>query len=142
MNPAGLKANLHHVKKGGALILNMDAFDEKSILKAGYEKSPLESGELEGYQLIETHITSQTLEALKEYSASCLSQVVTLIEVIIASTMANSDKPIVPLYNFSVAFTNVSFAWSVLSPANSILKKVVKVTTQMAPMNEKLIQMR
>src|SRR5579863_7755975 len=36
MNPAALKANLGDVPVGGTLILNSDAFDERSLAKAGY----------------------------------------------------------------------------------------------------------
>ena len=36
MNPAALKANLHALKKGGVVILNIDSFDEKNIQKAEF----------------------------------------------------------------------------------------------------------
>lgn len=65
-NPAALKVNLKTLKKGGTLLINSDAFVPKKITKAGYEEDPLKSGELDGYQLIEVPIDSQTLEALKE----------------------------------------------------------------------------
>lgn len=66
MNPAALKANLRMVKRGGTVILNIDAFDERNILKAGYEGSPLGTPEMDGYNVIEAKITGQTLEALNE----------------------------------------------------------------------------
>jgi len=65
-NPAALKVNLKGLKKGGTILLNIDAFTSSKIAKAGYESNPLESGELEGYQLIKVPIDSQTLEALKD----------------------------------------------------------------------------
>jgi 2-oxoglutarate ferredoxin oxidoreductase subunit alpha len=65
-NPAALKVNLKDLKKGGTILVNVDAFTPSKIAKAGYEKNPLESGELDGYQLIEVPIDSQTAEALKE----------------------------------------------------------------------------
>ena len=65
-NPAALKVNLKDLKKGGTILVNVDAFTDSKIAKAGYEHNPLESGELEGYQLIEVPIDSQTAEALKE----------------------------------------------------------------------------
>jgi len=65
-NPAALKVNLKDLKKGGTILLNTDAFTDKKIAKAGYESNPLESGELDGYQLIEVPVDSQTAEALKE----------------------------------------------------------------------------
>ncbi len=65
-NPAALKVNLKDLKKGGTVLVNTDAFSESKIAKAGYEANPLESGELEGYQVIKVPIDSQSLEALKE----------------------------------------------------------------------------
>ena len=65
-NPAALKVNLKDLKKGGTILVNIDAFTPSKITKAGYERNPLESGELDGYQLIEVPIDSQTAEALKE----------------------------------------------------------------------------
>ncbi len=65
-NPAALKVNLKDLKKGGTILLNTDAFTENKIAKAGYEINPLETNELDGYQLIKVPIDSQTLEALKE----------------------------------------------------------------------------
>lgn len=65
-NPAALKVNLKDLKKGGTILVNIDAFTDSKIAKAGYESNPLHSGELDGYQLIEVPIDSQTAEALKE----------------------------------------------------------------------------
>lgn len=65
-NPAALKANLKDLKKGGTILLNSDAFSNSKLEKAGYKQSPLVSGELEGYQLLEVPMDSQTLEALKD----------------------------------------------------------------------------
>lgn len=65
-NPAALKVNLKELKKGGTLVVNSDAFTPKNITKALFEENPLTDGSLEGYQLIEIPIDSQTLEALKD----------------------------------------------------------------------------
>ena len=67
MNPAALKANLEAVKKGGAVIVNIDAFDLKGLQKAGYKENPLEGMALSDYNVIKANISSQTVEALKEY---------------------------------------------------------------------------
>lgn len=66
MNPAALKANLHSVKKGGTIILNMDAFTENNAQKAGYSGDPLQIENLDDYLVIKAHITTQTTEALKD----------------------------------------------------------------------------
>jgi 2-oxoglutarate/2-oxoacid ferredoxin oxidoreductase subunit alpha len=66
MNPAALKTNLRDLPKGGALIVNRDAFTERNLEKAGYEASPLEDGSLDEYHVHEVPLTTLTLEALKE----------------------------------------------------------------------------
>jgi len=40
--PASLKSNLKWAKKGATILTDTDAFDEKTIEKAGYKKDPLE----------------------------------------------------------------------------------------------------
>lgn len=65
-NPAALMVNLKDLKKGGTILLNEDAFTDSKIAKAGYESNPLESNELDGYQLIKVPMDSQTAQALKE----------------------------------------------------------------------------
>jgi 2-oxoglutarate ferredoxin oxidoreductase subunit alpha len=66
MNPAALKANLADVVRGGRLIVNVDAFDERALAKAGYESNPLTDGSLAGYTVDEVPMTSLTLEVGKE----------------------------------------------------------------------------
>ena len=66
MNPAALKANLSYLRKGGALIVDQDAFTEQNIKKAGYESSPLESNHLQDYKLITARISTQVATALKD----------------------------------------------------------------------------
>ncbi len=66
MNPAGLKTNLHAVKPGHSVIVDIDAFSKKNLEKAQYESNPLEDGSLENYHVIEVAMTSLTKEALKE----------------------------------------------------------------------------
>jgi 2-oxoglutarate ferredoxin oxidoreductase subunit alpha len=69
MNPAALKANLSDVASGSSLIVNVDAFDERSLSKAGYEANPLTDGSLSAYKVYEVPMTSLTLEAAKEIGA-------------------------------------------------------------------------
>ncbi len=68
MNPAALMKHLAAVKNGGTLILNVDAFTERNISKAGYESNPLEDDTLAGYQVHEVPITDLTLRALEEWT--------------------------------------------------------------------------
>jgi len=65
-NPAALKVNLKDLKKGGIILYNSDSFTQKKVEKAGYENNPLETGELDNYQLIPVPIDSQNMEALKD----------------------------------------------------------------------------
>ena len=63
MNPAALKADLHRLEKGGTLIINEDAFDERNLEKVDYEESPLDDDSLAGYRVIKVPMTSLTKEA-------------------------------------------------------------------------------
>ncbi|MSO95958.1 MAG: 2-oxoacid:acceptor oxidoreductase subunit alpha [Thermoleophilia bacterium] len=65
MNPAALKTNLADVPKGGMVIVNTDAFNERNLQKAGYEASPLSDGSLAGLHVHEVALTSMTVTALK-----------------------------------------------------------------------------
>src|SRR5499426_3446957 len=46
MNPAALKVNIGDLAKGGTVIANTDAFNDRNLQKAGYPESPLEDGTL------------------------------------------------------------------------------------------------
>ena len=65
MNPAALKTNIKDLPKGGTLIVNADAFNERNLQKAGYTSNPLEDGSLAEFQLHEVPLTSLTVGALK-----------------------------------------------------------------------------
>ncbi len=65
MNPAALKTNLGDLTSTGTLIVNSDAFDERSLTKAGYADNPLTDGTLSSYTVFEVPMTSLTLEAVK-----------------------------------------------------------------------------
>ena len=67
MNPAALRAELHQLRRGGTLIVNIDAFEERNLAKAGYHTNPLEDGSLQGYQLVEVPMTSLTKEAVAAF---------------------------------------------------------------------------
>ncbi len=66
MNPASLKANLKWAKKGATILTDTDAFDEKSIEKAGYKQDPLLDSSLESFNVIKAPITTLTKESLKD----------------------------------------------------------------------------
>jgi 2-oxoglutarate ferredoxin oxidoreductase subunit alpha len=66
MNPAALRTNLSDLPKGGALIVDIDAFTDRNLKKAGYGSNPLEDGSLADYQVHAVQLTSMTVGALKE----------------------------------------------------------------------------
>ncbi|MFN3841282.1 MAG: 2-oxoacid:acceptor oxidoreductase subunit alpha [Cyclobacteriaceae bacterium] len=65
MNPAALKSNLPFARKGGNIIIDMDAFVDRNIEKAGFKSNPLEDGTLSDYNLVEAPISSLTKTALE-----------------------------------------------------------------------------
>jgi 2-oxoglutarate ferredoxin oxidoreductase subunit alpha len=65
MNPAALKTNIKDLPKGGTLIVNSDAFNDRNLQKAGYAANPLEDGSLDEYQVHSVPLTTLTVGALK-----------------------------------------------------------------------------
>ena len=66
MNAAALRINLPQVRKGGTLILNTSGFDLRNLQLSGYRENPLESEELDGYEVFQIDVTKLTREALAE----------------------------------------------------------------------------
>jgi len=66
MNPAALKANLGLMAPGGTIIVNVDAFDQRALEKAGYQSNPLTDGSLSAFTVYEVPMTSLTMEVGKE----------------------------------------------------------------------------
>ncbi len=68
MNPAALRSNLHHVRRGGHLIVNTDEFTQRALDKVGYSADPLTDDSLASYSLHPVNLTTLTVEALKGFS--------------------------------------------------------------------------
>lgn len=67
MNPAALKANIKWMKPGGAVIVDIDAFEEKNLTKAGYKTSdPIAEEKRDDLHVIKVPITELTKESLNE----------------------------------------------------------------------------
>jgi 2-oxoglutarate/2-oxoacid ferredoxin oxidoreductase subunit alpha len=66
MNPAALMTNLKDLPKGGTLIVNADAFNDRNLQKAGYTANPLEDGSLDEFQVHAVPLTTLTVGALKD----------------------------------------------------------------------------
>src|SRR5215468_5514122 len=65
MNPAALRMNLDDLRPGGILIVDREAFSDANLRKAGYERSPLDDGSLDRWQLFPVDITKLTTASLK-----------------------------------------------------------------------------
>jgi 2-oxoglutarate/2-oxoacid ferredoxin oxidoreductase subunit alpha len=65
MNPAALKAHVADLEPGAVVLINGDAFDERSLQKAGYASDPRADGALSGLTVYEVPMTSLTMEAVK-----------------------------------------------------------------------------
>ena len=70
MNPAALRANVDLMAQGTMLIVNSDAFDERSLTKAGYGANPLTDGSLAAYTVYEVPMTSHHAGGLRRRPAS------------------------------------------------------------------------
>jgi 2-oxoglutarate ferredoxin oxidoreductase subunit alpha len=57
--------NLGDLAKGGTIIVNTDAFNDRNLQKAGYESNPLEDGSLADFHVHPVALSSMTVEALK-----------------------------------------------------------------------------
>jgi 2-oxoglutarate ferredoxin oxidoreductase subunit alpha len=69
MNPAALVANIHDLPKGGTVILNSDAFDERAYAKASLAADPRVDGTLDPYSVYQVPMTSLTLKACEPTGA-------------------------------------------------------------------------
>lgn len=63
-NPAALRGNANDVRPGGMIIINIDAFNQKALTRAGYTSDPL-PGLRERYKLIEIPFTTLNRDALQ-----------------------------------------------------------------------------
>jgi len=69
-NPAALKVSLPLLDDGALLIVNSDSFTARNLTKAGYEKDPRDTGELDSYQVISVDIGRLNLESVKPFGLS------------------------------------------------------------------------
>jgi len=65
MNPAALRVNLSDLKPNGALIVNVDEFEERNLKKAGYAASPLDDGSLAGWRVFPVQLATLTKRTLE-----------------------------------------------------------------------------
>ena len=74
MNPAALKVNLRDLKSNGALIVNVDEFDERNLKKAGYASDPLTDDSLSAYRVFPVELSTLTKRALEDSGLDNRSQ--------------------------------------------------------------------
>ena len=63
-NPAALRGNANDVRPGGMIIINIDAFNQKALTRAGYASDPLPDLR-ERYKLVEIPFTTLNRDALQ-----------------------------------------------------------------------------
>jgi 2-oxoglutarate ferredoxin oxidoreductase subunit alpha len=68
-NPAALRANVDDLRPGGMVIVNSDAFTDKSLARAGYEEDPRPDLR-DRIQLVEVPLTRLNREALRDLEMS------------------------------------------------------------------------
>ncbi len=68
-NPAALRANVEDLRPGGMVIVNSDAFNSKSLQRAGYDSDPLPELR-QRFKLVEVPLTRLNREALKDLDLS------------------------------------------------------------------------
>ena len=69
-NPAALKVNLPLLEAGALVIVDVNAFTDRALKKAGFTSNPLEDGSLKGFDVYPIEITHQTLETLSLFDLS------------------------------------------------------------------------
>jgi 2-oxoglutarate ferredoxin oxidoreductase subunit alpha len=67
MNPAALKTNIGALRRGGLAIIDSGEFGPRNLAKAGYAVNPLETDELDAWQVMAFNISALTLEAVKPF---------------------------------------------------------------------------
>ncbi|HEU5084020.1 MAG TPA: 2-oxoacid:acceptor oxidoreductase subunit alpha [Acidimicrobiales bacterium] len=65
MNPAALRSDLNRLHPAGSVILNVDAFTERNLAKAGYDADPRQDGTLDAYKVYEVPMTELTKKSVE-----------------------------------------------------------------------------
>ncbi len=69
-NPAALKVSLPLIARNALIVVNTDTFSKRNLSKAGYDEDPLQSGELDRFQVVAIDLSRLTLEAVSEFGLS------------------------------------------------------------------------
>jgi 2-oxoglutarate ferredoxin oxidoreductase subunit alpha len=66
-NPAAFVTNIEFLKRGGTVVIDEGAFDERAYKKAGIAEDPVDYSASAPYRVISAEITKRTLEAVAEF---------------------------------------------------------------------------
>ena len=66
MNPAALKANLDDLPPNGVIIVDVEAFSDSNLKRAGFTSNPLNDHSLDKYQVFQVDVTKMTTLALHD----------------------------------------------------------------------------
>ncbi len=66
-NPAAFATNIEFLKRGGTVLIDEGAFNERAYQKAGLAGDPVDHSEQAPYRIITAEITKRTLEAVAEF---------------------------------------------------------------------------
>ncbi|PSQ82612.1 MAG: 2-oxoglutarate ferredoxin oxidoreductase subunit alpha, partial [Bacteroidetes bacterium QS_1_65_9] len=70
MNPAAVKVPLGRVERGGTVLINTDAFNDRGFKLADLDADPREDGTLDDYRVVEVELSKLTREALSDTDLS------------------------------------------------------------------------
>jgi 2-oxoglutarate ferredoxin oxidoreductase subunit alpha len=70
MNPAALKTELKDLRAGGTVVVDTDAFTERNLLKAGFDKNPLDGNDLAPFRVLPLDIAKLTHRAVEQFGLS------------------------------------------------------------------------
>jgi 2-oxoglutarate ferredoxin oxidoreductase subunit alpha len=66
-NPAAFVTNIEFLKRGGTVLIDEGAFNERAYVKAGISDDPVDHGESAPYRVISAEIAKRTLESVAEF---------------------------------------------------------------------------
>ncbi len=70
LNPAALMVNLGDLKKGGMVIIDAGAVNDRNLRKAGFRTNPLEDDSLDDFVVFPIDVSKMTLAAVKHIGLS------------------------------------------------------------------------
>ncbi len=66
-NPAAFVTNIEFLRRGGTVVVDESAFNERAFAKAGLSGDPVDRGDGAAYKVISAEIAKRTLESVADY---------------------------------------------------------------------------